>query len=980
MMSESSSSNSKIATIMVNHQPSSSNISLNNGAAIAVGKSASRYPSSATFTVSSTDTSASDRLSTDAPLPEENLTIFMRFMDYFFRNLGYFLADHAKLVLTLVLIFTVITSLKIPFTKQEDDLKTGYTPAGARSHQEVAMYEDFYAKQGSEPIGVVVFVTARDNGSLARTEYLNATVNLIDDIARNFFIRDMNFYQFCSDFCEFNEPVRHFRNGFVIQDNENSALINSDELFDSRINLSFPFMSVLGRELDLSPVFFGVKKFDNAEAQRKAHAMTNIERLPLIVLQYRADKPVNVTKEDVVNWERAVEHFHHHEYKNEYIQPRIMSVTFAGDEIVRNGMTLFPFISVGFLIMSTFSIFTVWLSAYYFDQWTVHKISLAINACICPLLATSSSLGLLFWFGFRFGTILAVTPFLVMAIGVDDAFLMIHSWQRICVERRELNNKVSGDLYTDNLRDRIAAMIVDCGPSISITSATNVLAFVVGIFSPTPEITLFCAANAVAIFFDYIYQFLLFTPIMIIAANFEMKSEDRRYKKPQQADEERRQKITKVLRQVMKRYSRWIADEFTFVLTFLILIVYWIVSIRGALRINASITPEKLFLGDSLVTQMNILRDTYILPNYTALSVFVNNVGDMSQKTQQDRMKSLIAEFESMPECLGPDYSHFWMRDYEKFMQTMEDEEVQQEGGLSDRFTEQEMSLFLNWPEYKHWKGFIRFNDNGTMSKFYAVVAFHGEKMVSWNFRGQMLNRWRAIADRYSDLEAWVFEDDARFLDQIETMVPATISSSIATLICMALICTIFMGNLFTTAVATFSILSVCIGVFGFLAMWGVDLDPISMATTIMSIGFSVDFPAHASFHYYRCGVESGNKMSPEERVLHVITAIGYPLLQCGLSTVFFVFCLLFVPSYMSEVFVKTMVLVISFGLIHGLYVIPVTLCALSRIYDMMFTAQKPMKSTIKKLQKSMSLKKVLNVQNDETNQKNVAKVTVQDS
>lgn len=45
-----------------------------------------------------------------------------------------------------------------------------------------------------------------------------------------------------------------------------------------------------------------------------------------------------------------------------------MSVTFAADEIVRNGMTLFPFISVGFLIMSTFAILTVWLSAYYFDQ------------------------------------------------------------------------------------------------------------------------------------------------------------------------------------------------------------------------------------------------------------------------------------------------------------------------------------------------------------------------------------------------------------------------------------------------------------------------------------------------------------------------------------------------------------------------------------------------------------------------------------
>lgn len=99
-----------------------------------------------------------------------------------------------------------------------------------------------------------------------------------------------------------------------------------------------------------------------------------------------------------------------------------MHVTFAKDEIVRNGMTLFPYISVGFLILATFAITTVWISAYYFDQWTVHKISLSIMGCVCPLLATSSSLGFLFWFGFRYGTILAVTPFLVMAIGKSQKY------------------------------------------------------------------------------------------------------------------------------------------------------------------------------------------------------------------------------------------------------------------------------------------------------------------------------------------------------------------------------------------------------------------------------------------------------------------------------------------------------------------------------------------------------------------------------
>lgn len=52
---------------------------------------------------------------------------------------------------------------------------------------------------------------------------------------------------------------------------------------------------------------------------------------------------------------------------------------------------------------------------------------------------------------------------------------------------------------------------------------------------------------------------------------------------------------------------------------------------------------------------------------------------------------------------------------------------------------------------------------------------------------------------------------------------------------------------------STLAMISINVGVFGGLSMFGVYLDPLAMCTTLMSIGFSVDFTAHISYHYYRC-------------------------------------------------------------------------------------------------------------------------------
>jgi len=131
----------------------------------------------------------------------------------------------------------------------------------------------------------------------------------------------------------------------------------------------------------------------------------------------------------------------------------------------------------------------------------------------------------------------------------------------------------------------------------------------------------------------------------------------------------------------------------------------------------------------------------------------------------------------------------------------------------------------------------------------------------------------------------------------------------------------LFIPNVLCSLWVAFSIVSIELGVVGYMALWGVNLDTISMVNLIMCIGFSVDFTAHICYAYMSSGAAR-----PAERVRESLYALGLPIIQGAVSTVLGVSALILAGSYIFMVFFKMIFLVIVFGALHGMFLLPVLL------------------------------------------------------
>lgn len=109
-------------------------------------------------------------------------------------------------------------------------------------------------------------------------------------------------------------------------------------------------------------------------------------------------------------------------------------------------------------------------------------------------MAFISAVGICSALGIAYGPVHTCLPFLLMGLGVDDIFVIMACWKQVAATNKDAP-----------IAERIGLMLKHAGASITVTSVTDVVAFLIAGTTVLPSLRSFCIYCAVGVFLTYIF-------------------------------------------------------------------------------------------------------------------------------------------------------------------------------------------------------------------------------------------------------------------------------------------------------------------------------------------------------------------------------------------------------------------------------------------------------------------------------------------
>ncbi|CAG7836043.1 unnamed protein product [Allacma fusca] len=312
-----------------------------------------------------------------------------------------------------------------------------------------------------------------------------------------------------------------------------------------------------------------------------------------------------------LDWEKSFVKFMKDWVEND--KPEWMDVAFSSersieDELERESSGEVSTILVSYIIMFLYITVALGENNSFSTLLIDSKATLGLGGVLIVLTSVASSIGIFGFLGVPATLIIIeVIPFLVLAVGVDNIFILVQTYQR------------SVRLPSETRHDHIGRIVGEVGPSMLLSSVSESTCFLLGGLSEMPAVRAFAFYAGVALIIDFLMQITCFVSLLAIDSR---RQEENRFdifcciqssKKSQthqtQDGSEPEEKSLGVLYKLFKFvYAPFLLK---FPVRVAVLIVFW-----GWLCSSIAVLPN---VDVGLDQQLSMPEDSYVLKYFQAM-------------------------------------------------------------------------------------------------------------------------------------------------------------------------------------------------------------------------------------------------------------------------------------------------------------------------------------------------------------------------
>lgn len=543
------------------------------------------------------------------------------------------------------------------------------------------------------------------------------------------------------------------------------------------------------------------------------------------------------------------------------------------------------------------------------------RYNLGFGGVVAAGLAIVSGFGTVSLCGIDFVSIVGVVPFLILGIGVDGMFLLMSG--------------VTETNYDDSIETRIGETMRTSGVSITITSLTDLLAFAAGASSVFLGVRNFCIYSGAAVVFCFINQASIF--MACIAINERRYEQNRHYvtclpvKTKQQCEDEgrsecyikccsgRKPKNQRESESFLDRLPRWLVPKIVLKWPFKIIILlmfaaYLAVSVYGITKLGQGLELKNLVSKDSYYYQFRDWFDGNF-PEGISVSFVFDSEMEYSATPTQTKIKELISNVKN-ESTIQDNFEINWLASFKN--------DALYENSSETSFITN-LKLFLSKRSNSRFENDVVIDSARNVIKA-SRIHLISESIKGTQEKGNFMLRMRELASK-SSLSVFAFSPGFIYYEQYVAILSQTLQTFGIAIGMVFLVTCIFMPHPLLLLYVTVTVAMITAGIFGFLPFLDLTLSSITMIHIIMSIGFSVDFAAHICHGYM---ISTGSTRNEQMRA--GIIRSGAPVFHGAISSLLGVLILAFARSYIFHSFFKVMSLVVIFGILHALLLLPVVL------------------------------------------------------